>query len=222
MKVLSSNIRDIDKSRIFRLLGNRSGKVPKRASAKVEKSIRDVLRIAKPKVVYTTVKVKAAEAGTLVLEDGTALKSAKLARTLKKCAHVTVFLATIGEGVDRVVKDLAGEKRISEAYIYDAIGSVAVEEAVDNFQKKFDVALSDSRKSTTLRFSPGYCDWNIKEQKKIFEVLDSDAAGVSLTEDCLMNPRKSVSGVFGIAPGMQKAQVNPCTMCSKESCIARR
>jgi hypothetical protein len=222
MKLLKSDIRDIDKGRVFRLLGDRSGKVPRRAASKVEKSVRDVLRLARPKVLYTTKKVKAAEAGTVVLEDGTALKSAKLSRTLKKCDRVAVFLATIGGGVDRVVKELARGNKISEAYIYDVIGSVAVEEAVDNFQKRFDAALSDSRKSTTLRFSPGYCDWNIREQKKIFEVLDSDAAGVSLTEDCLMSPRKSVSGVFGIAPGTRKAQVNPCTMCSKESCIARR
>jgi cobalamin-dependent methionine synthase I len=173
-------------------------------------------------VLYSTRKMKEVGKGTVTLEGGISLKSGKLSKTLGTCDTATVFLATIGSDIDGVIKDLSGDNKLSDAYLYDAIGSVAVEAAVDDFQNRFDLTLSDRRESTTARFSPGYCDWNIEEQAKIFDILDGEAAGVSLSPSFLMNPRKSVSGVFGIAPGPAEARPNPCTMCSKESCIARR
>lgn len=212
----------IGKEDVFRLLGRRKGNAPGRTAKRLAAFIERSQRLVKPKVLYSTRKIEAVGKGAVTLEGGVSFKSGKLARALGKCDTATVFLATIGSDIDGVIKDLSSENKLSDACIYDAIGSVAAEGAVDDFQNKFDIALSDSRKSTTVRFSPGYCDWNIKEQSKIFDVLDGKAAGVSLSPDFLMNPRKSVSGVFGIAPGAGEARPNPCTMCSRESCIARR
>ncbi len=213
---------DISKEDVFRLLGQRNESAPSRTAKRLSAFMKRASRLVKPRVLYSTRKIKEVGNGAVTLEGGIFLRSGKLSKTLGKCDTATVFLATIGSGIDRVIKDLSDDNKLSEAYIYDAIGSVAVEGVVDEFQNKFDLALSDNRKSTTMRFSPGYCDWNIKEQKKIFEVLDGEAAGVSLSPSFLMNPRKSVSGVFGIKPGPVAARPNPCTMCSKESCIARR
>jgi hypothetical protein len=213
---------NINRNDVFRLLGRRDGNAPGRIAKRLDRFTDLARGLVKPKVLYSTQKIEGTGKGTVTLEGGISFKSGPLSKTLGKCDTATVFLATIGSDIDGVIKDLSNENKLSDAYIYDAIGSVAVERAVDDFQSKFDLALSDSRKSTTVRFSPGYCDWNIKEQAKIFEVLDGGAAGVSLSPNFLMDPRKSVSGVFGIAPGSTEARPNPCTMCSKESCIARR
>jgi hypothetical protein len=212
----------IDRDDVFRLLGRRNGNTPGRTAKRLDAFIERVRDLVKPRVIYSTRTVEGADKGTATLEGGTSFKSGKLSKTLGRCETATVFVATIGGGIDAVIEDLTNNNKLSDAYIYDAIGSVAVESVVDDFQNKFDLALSDSAKSTTLRFSPGYCDWNIKEQKKVFGVLDGAAAGVSLSPSYLMNPRKSVSGVFGIAQGPAEARPNPCTMCSKEFCIARR
>jgi cobalamin-dependent methionine synthase I len=77
---------------------------------------------------------------------------------------------------------------------------------------------------TTLRFSPGYCDWKIHEQKKVFSVLENDLIDVDLNESYLMAPRKSVSGVFGIGNSelIDKDETNPCRSCGMHSCVARR
>jgi hypothetical protein len=221
---------NINRDDVFRLLGRRSGNAPGRIAKRLDRFTDLARGLVRPKVLYSTRNIEGVGKGMVALEGGISLKSGTLSKTLGKCDTATVFLATIGNDIDGVIKDLSNENKLSDAYIYDAIGSVAVERAVDDFQSKFDLALSDSRKSTTVRFSPGYCDWNspgycdwnIKEQAKIFEVLDGGAAGVSLSPNFLMDPRKSVSGVFGIAPGPAEVRPNPCTMCSKESCIARR
>jgi hypothetical protein len=213
---------NISKDDVVRLLGRRNGGPRKRLSKRLDAILEDAAALVKPKVLYSTRKVKEVGKGRVTLEGGVSLRSRKLSKTLGACDTAAVFLATIGSDVDGVIEDLSNNNKLSDASIYDAIGSVAVEETVDDFQNRFDLALSDSRKSTTVRFSPGYCDWSIEEQTKIFSVLDGGAAGVSLSPSFLMNPRKSVSGVFGITSGRAGARPHPCSMCSKESCIARR
>jgi hypothetical protein len=213
---------NVSQEDVLRLLGRRRGNAPGRTAKRLDRFANLACGLVKPKVLYSTRKIEQVGKGAVTLEGGISLKSGKLSKTLGRCDTATIFLATIGSDIDGVIKDLSNENKLSDAYIYDAIGSAAVEGVVDDFQNKFDRALSDNRKSTTVRFSPGYCDWNIKEQAKIFDVLDGGAAGVSLSPNFLMNPRKSVSGVFGIAPGPAEARPNPCNTCSKESCIARR
>ncbi len=51
-----------------------------------------------------------------------------------------------------------------------------------------------------LAYSPGYCGWDISGQRKLFEFLKPETVGISLGESCLMQPLKSVSGVFIIGP----------------------
>ena len=116
------------------------------------------------------------------------------------------------------------QKRLSDAYIDDAIGSAAVEATVEDFQNKVDKAVKEKNERTTLRFSPGYCDWKINEQKKVFSVLKNDLIDVALSESYLMAPRKTVSGVFGIGSSdlADKDETNPCRLCGMKTCVARR
>jgi hypothetical protein len=51
--------------------------------------------------------------------------------------------------------------------------------------------------------------------------MDGNSMGVRLTKECLMLPRKSVSGVIGIGPREMK-NYNPCKTCNKRDCLGRR
>jgi hypothetical protein len=52
------------------------------------------------------------------------------------------------------------------------------------------------RPTGVLPYSPGYCGWDITGQRALFAALSPDDIGVTLTESCLMQPLKSVSGVL--------------------------
>jgi cobalamin-dependent methionine synthase I len=96
---------------------------------------------------------------------------------------------------------------------------------VERFYQRLKERYEANEKSVTLRFSPGYCDWPIMDQKKIFEMLNTLQDQVQLTETCLMKPRKSISGIFGVLPSNGKDSnppYNPCLYCGKRDCIARR
>ena len=110
------------------------------------------------------------------------------------------------------------------AFIMDAIGSVAVENTVERFQKLHADTYKKRLQYVSLRFSPGYCDWPIEEQKKIFSLFEDDQINVRLSESCLMSPRKSISGVFGVTRPMISPfhRYNPCRDCQKKGCEGRR
>ncbi len=118
-----------------------------------------------------------------------------------------------------------GQKRLAEAYLLDAMGSVMVENLVEQFQSHMGEHYQAQDKLVTLRFSPGYCDWPVTEQKKLFKLLDFKKIGVELSDSCLMQPRKSISGVFGLYPcpdGKDRSAYNPCLECNKFDCPNRR
>ena len=78
----------------------------------------------------------------------------------------------------------------------DALKYVDVESVVDHIIE--DTFLSkESGMKTVNRFSPGYGDWELNEQKGLLHQLGASQIGISLSSAFLMHPEKSVSGVIG-------------------------
>ena len=50
----------------------------------------------------------------------------------------------------------------------------------------------------TPRFSPGYGDWELSAQKDILRVCGGNQIGISVSDNFMMSPQKSVSAVFGL------------------------
>jgi len=216
---------DISVNEVCRLLGNGAGPVKSSRTLKRVKQLIDrSTPLLTPRVVITEKKIQDANEENLVISPGVRLRSRKMSRTMRSCDRIKVFVATIGPKVEKEIRRLTEENKVSDASILDAIASVAVENTVEKVQSRIEDGLAKEGKRTTLRFSPGYCDWNIREQEKVFSVINGDTIDVSLTDTCLMKPRKSVSGVFGVGneEDLKKRNMNPCLMCGMKRCIARR
>ena len=183
------------------------------------------IELIEPSINYLVRQIDSINKNSIYLQGGPVFKSLKLSKTMKGCEEVICYIATLGNGIDSEITDLMNENRFSEAYILDAMGSVAIENMVERFHKRESEKYKRENKGITLPFSPGYCDWPLVDQKKVFELFDSFNLNVKLTETCLMNPRKSISGAFGVTPhqiSMPSHPYNPCTECAKKNCIARR
>jgi hypothetical protein len=179
---------------------------------------RDLLN---PRLYYRTARVSTESSGVVRVNDEIVFKSHNLYEALKNSDESVCFIGTIGRGVEREIGRLMRNNRLADAYIVDALGSVAVENMVERFQQRMEARYKKQEKSVTLRFSPGYCDWPITEQKKLFRVFDRCEITVELLDSCLMQPKKSISGIFGIAPSGDPP-FNPCVHCRKLDCQARR
>ena len=75
---------------------------------------------------------------------------------------------------------------------------------------------------TSCRASPGYGDWDVKEQKYLFELVPAERIGVTLTESSMMVPRKSVSFAVHIAQDpVRLRSEGSCRNCYMETCPYR-
>jgi len=107
-----------------------------------------------------------------------------------------------------------------KGYVVDVVGSEIVEFAVDRIHHDLGVRMDGEGLRITNRFSPGYCNWSVREQEGLFRWFPEQYAGIRLSESSLMHPTKSVSGVIGIG---SRVKQNPylCNVCSEEMCIYR-
>ena len=159
----------------------------------------------------------------VVIEGEIVFESKVIAPLLEQCEKAAVFLVTIGEHLEEMAYRLAEDGLIVQATVLDAIGSVAAEGVADYVQGKIKETANNQGLVISQRFSPGYCDWDISQQRTVFWAVSGDSMGIHLTDGCLMIPRKSISGVIGIGPRDSNVEnYNPCRTCDKHDCQGRR
>ena len=120
--------------------------------------------------------------------------SSALKRNLAGCEEIVLFAATVGFGIDRLIARYKAASP-SRAHMLQALGAERIESLCDVFHEEIRQTLGDTRP----RFSPGFGDVPLSLQKDIFRALGcTSRIGVSLGENMLMSPSKSVTAIIGI------------------------
>lgn len=120
--------------------------------------------------------------------------SSDLAKALCGYRKALLFAASIGVEIDRLIKKYS-HIAPSKAVLFQAIGAERVESLCDVFCDE----IKKEHKSMGNRFSPGYGDFSIEFQREIFGILCCGKnIGVSLGDNLIMSPSKSVTAVVGI------------------------
>ncbi|UCH95645.1 MAG: hypothetical protein JSV88_02050, partial [Candidatus Aminicenantes bacterium] len=197
----SIRVKIAEKALLKRIGAAQNRKVSKRIKAGIKKAMEEVSHYIEAKAIYRILPVMKKNS-SIILAGGFSFKSSNLGILFGPCDKAAVFLATIGPEVERVINEYM-DRHPHYGVILDAAASAAAEATAGYIQNYIDKKLSQEEK-TTLRYSPGYCDWPISEQREIFEILPHETIGVELSEDSFMSPRKSVSGVIGICPADSK------------------
>lgn len=154
--------------------------------------------------------------------DRTELQAGKrIASYMKDASSLAVFVCTAGALFTDLANEYLKQGDLPEAYIVDAIGSVTVENAMDRIQQVLETEMNLQQLRISNRYSPGYCEWHVSGQQSLFSLLDDNRTGVTLTESCLMQPIKSVSGIIGIGTNIQKRPYG-CSICHSSTCVYRR
>jgi hypothetical protein len=145
-----------------------------------------------------------------------------IADELTDAEEMVFFLVTAGPGIDAWSKSAFAAGDFLEGYMIDTCGSEIAEAAAGAIEKRIvNHAETLMEKSTTSRYSPGYCGWNTGEQQKLFSLLPEKFCGVTLTGSSLMVPIKSISGCIGIGKKTVKKEYR-CSICAMENCLRRK
>jgi len=140
---------------------------------------------------------------------------------LRKAESIAVFLSTAGEKLGEMSRKAMKDGDLLQGYIYDVIGSEAADGASALMQEKLRIAAEQEGLKITNRYSPGYCDWNVAEQHKLFSLMRDNFCGITINESALMSPEKSVSGFIGIGPDVRFNKYT-CGLCEMKDCIYRK
>lgn len=208
--VILKNIRiEIDRAEVVRLLGKK-GNYGERLSDRIEKTLEEVLLETKgllcPKGIY-------------VITAGKNLPGSSMFEEMKQIAFC---VCTIGSKLEEKVSILSHQGELLKAVILDSVGSVAAEATASFIDGLIVERAAETGLRTSCRASPGYGDWDIKEQRCIFDLLDGSKIGVHLSESSMMFPRKSISFAIDIAenPARMRSE-NSCRSCDMDTCPYR-
>ena len=150
------------------------------------------------------------------------IRSKSLSRNLKGCRQVVLFGATLGAGVDRLMRRISLTD-MARAVILQSCAAAMLEEYCDECQKKIAAELEEEHLYLRPRFSPGYGDFDICYQEPVVRMLNcAKTIGLTLTDSFMMTPTKSVTAVIGISTQKDRCPISGCEVCTKKDCEYRR
>lgn len=170
--------------------------------------------------VLKPVKELSIKDGTLNVEDQNFNTGKMISSFLKSSEYVALFTCTAGLEVEKYSNQYKDEGDFVQSYVIDATGSLLVEGAMELVYEKLKILTSLNNLATTNRYSPGYCDWKVFDQQKLFSFLPENFCGVSLSESSLMSPIKSVSGIVGVGKNVKYLSYI-CDSCKNSGCVYR-
>lgn len=182
----------MNRAEILRYLRTSSKTDDERLLALIDSCCDEVNRCINPKTLHRIFDCAVDESSVKI--GGYVFSSKRLADNLKGCSRVCVFGATLGTECDRLLRTYSSTD-ITKTAVLQACLASKIEEVCDSLEDK----LRAEGLTLRQRYSPGYFDLDISENKKIFELIDlTKRIGLAITDTCQMVPTKSVTAFIGI------------------------
>jgi len=137
--------------------------------------------------------------GDIIMEEGVIFKSVALRNNLKGACELLLVGVTAGSEIYDFIKRNSANGDATAAIIYDAVASEAVDEGLGWIADFYANSIRCEGKIVMpIRFSCGYSDFHLSNQKVIYEKLQLAHFGVELTTSYILKPEKSVTALIGI------------------------
>ena len=185
---------------ILSLIGyrKRGREIPDNIKSTIDREISIGSELLRFKGVYLKLKAQV-ETDKVSLDNGYTISSAKFAKRIVDCEYVYLFAVTAGPLFGERVAQLLEMREVSRAMTADAVGSAAAEACAEAADRYINELENGNR--LTKRYSPGYGDWEVADNRHLLEVLGANKIGISVSEGGIMLPEKSVSAAVGVKLG---------------------
>jgi len=220
-EVVSFGDLKIDRNELYLLMGYGNQVPDKRYLDLIDRMLDELSHCCTPEFGYVVHSGKWLDKDHLQVSE-TILKPGKIiTASLREADHIAVFVATVGKGFDQWNRKIQQGDDMVSAFFADSLGSVLAEACVAVMKECIERKINELGLFISNCYSPGYCEWSLVEQKKLFSFFPEQFCGVTLTESCLMVPIKSVSGIVGIGKNVKK-RLYSCDVCTMTTCVKNR
>ncbi len=135
----------------------------------------------------------------IFLSENIQLASEKLCVFLRDCREAVLMGATAGNAIMEAIRGKTRQDDLAAAVVYDATASEMTDATLDWIMNYLNQLLRREGKSLLpRRFSAGYADFNLENQKTIYDKLQMGKIGVNINPNYLLIPEKSVTAIGGI------------------------
>ncbi len=212
---------DVRTKEAVRYLGYGNHAIDDRMLALISNSFQELEKAAGGRIVYRIFDVSL-EAKDCLSIGTLKIKSRNLWRNLKSCEKAYILGATLGVGVDSLLRRYSLTD-MARVVILQACAAAMLEEYLDCCQEELRREQEEEGYFLRPRFSPGYGDFSIKHQEQILRMLDAPKKiGLSLTDGNMLTPSKSVTAIIGLSRINIPCHVQSCESCEKIDCNYRR
>lgn len=155
--------------------------------------------LCEPRGAWMRMGIDGIRDGVVLLEGGYMIASRSVAGLLSGSSSVVIMGVTVGPAIVGLASSAVGSGDGGSALVYDAVGSETAEAAIEWLNTY--IAQQVKRRGenlTKMRFSAGYGDFMLENQKMFFELLNLERFGVSLTDRYIFIPEKTVTAIAGV------------------------
>jgi len=142
-------------------------------------------------------------------------------KALDEWRETAIFIVSIGSLMEDSVLSLQKTGRLFDALLLDTFSSVLVDSLAEIVMNDWAGPILEKVKNPEkfypMRYSPGYCMWDVKGQIELFGYMADMELPVSLTPGLMMFPRKSISGLLVIEKFSGNSKLSAsCRVCDKK------
>lgn len=212
-------IGEIDREETKRYAGLKSG--ADFPAEIVEQACGKIMLLKAPAAVWSVYAYEPAGA-IIKAAEPYVLPGRSLPRHLGTSSRVVFLAATVGAAAEAAVTEAFDRGEYALALLLDAAATAAVEQTADALGKLMSARFAGQGLQMTKRFSPGYGDWPLTEQKAACSLSGAAKIGIGLNESMMLTPRKSISAVIGLGCGEVALTGQSCAECLLTGCLLRR
>lgn len=202
------------RNEVLRYAGYRGQVLSTQMQRTVDRVIAQTERLVRPRLVYRMFTLERSEKDYYLKEAQFPLKGEKINIHLDGCSKAILMAATLGEEMDRKIRT-SQVLSPSEAILYDSCASEMIERVCNLGEERIALLEHLDKSRFTTRFSPGYGDFPLNEQKALLKILDtSRRIGLFVSTGDVLTPMKSVTAIIGIGCKNQQKRLS-CVVCEK-------
>ncbi len=212
----------IDKNEALRYLGYKGQKVDINLENLLDQSIQELYLISKGKYIYDIFDLERQRDCIYIKGTAFYLHGKDIKTHLEHSEKCALMAVTLGLEVDKHII-MYSKTHLTKSVIFDACASAAVEGLCDRVEEEIKVKAQNTGYVLTSRYSPGYGDFPLSTQEDLLRILNAyNSIGLSVSENHIMLPRKSVTAVMGLQKKDCVMHSNKCSQCDNYDCEYRR
>lgn len=184
MPFYNGTLFEIDRKEMLRYAGmNPKGKnFPEEA---VQSAIQEALALAEPKGIWQVIPYSPSE-GKIEGNPPLVLSGNSIRHHLANSWSTAVLAVTVGDEIEKASDAAFKSGDYVRGLLLDAAATTATEHLADQVDRLIQKEAAKDGQKTVWRFSPGYGDWPVTQQKDFCRLIEADKIGIQVTDHSML------------------------------------